>query len=96
MSSRNLDDWTRRIRRLTHNDEIQQLFQGKQPTANTPQFRIGEVYPGDSEIKNENLVSVQIHILNLRDTDFTSVPTLAIWIPEQIGADIIRQPENRA
>jgi len=95
MSARNLNDWTRRTRRLTRNDELQQLFQGKQPTKDTAQFRIGEVYPGDSEIKNENLVSIQIHLLNLRDTDYTSVPTLAIWIPEHIGTDIIRQPENR-
>lgn len=96
MSARSLTDWTRRTRRLTRNDELQQLFQGKQPTKDTEQFRVGEVYPGDSEIKNENLVSIQIHLLNLRDTDYTSVPTLAIWIPEHIGTDIIRQPENRA
>jgi hypothetical protein len=95
MSARNLTDWTRRIRRRNRNDEIQQLFQGKQPTKDTPQFRIGEVYPGDSEIKNENLVSIQVHLLNLRDTEYTSVPTLAIWIPEHIGTDIIRQPDNR-
>lgn len=95
MSARSLNDWTRRTRRLTRNDELQQLFQGKQPTKDTGQFRIGEVYPGDSEIKNENIVSIQIHLLNLRDTDYTSVPTLAIWIPEHIGTDIIRQPENR-
>lgn len=96
MSSRSLNDWTRRTRRLTRNDEIQQLFQGKQPTKATAQFQIGDVYPGDSEIKNESLVSIQIHLLNLRDTDYTSVPTLAIWIPEHIGTDVIRQPENRA
>lgn len=95
MSARSLDDWTRRIRRRNRNDEIQQLFQGKQPTRDTAQFRIGEVYPGDSEIKYGNIVSIQIHLLNLRDTDYTSVPTLAIWIPEHIGVDVIRQPNNR-
>jgi hypothetical protein len=95
MSARGLTDWTRRVRRRNRNDEIQQLFQGKQPTTDGPQFRIGEVYPGDSEIKNENLVSIQIHLLNLRDTEYFNVPTLAIWIPEHIGTDIIRQPNNR-
>lgn len=85
MSANTLEDWTRRVRRLDRNDEIQQLFQGRNP-------RTGEVvYPGDSEIKDENLLTIQIHLLNLRDTDFTSVPTLAIWIPEHIGRDIIRQ-----
>lgn len=96
MSARSLDDWTRRTRRLTGNDELQQLFQGKQPTRNTPQYRLGEVYPGDLEIKDESLVSIQIHLLDLRGTDYTSVPTLAIWIPEHMGADIIRQPDNRS
>ncbi len=85
MSATSLEDWTRRTRRLDRNDEIQQLFQGRNP-------RTGEVtYPGDSEIKNENLLTIQIHLLNIRDTDFTSVPTLAIWVPEHIGRDIIRQ-----
>ncbi len=101
MSAKNLNDpadensWTRRTRRLNRNNELQQLFQGQQPTANSARFRIGEVYPGDSAIKDENLVSIQIHLLNLRDTDFTDVPTLAIWIPDHIGTDIIRQPNNR-
>lgn len=85
MSANTLDNWTRRIRRLDRNDEIQQLFQGRNP-------RTGEViYPGDSEIKNENLLTLQVHLLNIRDTDFESVPTLAIWIPEHIGRDVIRQ-----
>jgi Z1 domain len=85
MSANSLEDWTRRTRRLDRNDEIQQLFQGRNP-------RTGEViYPGDSEIKNGNLLTIQIHLLNIRDTDFTSVPTLAIWVPEHIGRDIIRQ-----
>jgi hypothetical protein len=85
MSANTLDDWKRRIRRLDRNDEIQQLFQGRNP-------RTGEViYAGDSEIKDENLLTIQIHLLDLRDTIYTSVPTLAIWIPDNIGRDIIRQ-----
>lgn len=85
MSANSLTDWKRRTRRLDRNNEIQQLFQGRNP-------RTGEViYPGDSEIRNENLLTIQIHLLDLRDTDFTSVPTLAVWIPERIGQDIIRQ-----
>lgn len=96
MSARSLSDWTRRTRRLDRNDEIQQLFQGKQPTRDTAQNRIGEIYPGDFEIRNENLVSIQIHLLDLRDTEFTSVPTLAIWLPERLGVDIVRQPNNRS
>lgn len=85
MSSNTIDNWSGRTRRLDRNQEIQQLFQGRNP-------RIGEViYPGDSEIKDDNLLTIQIHLLNIRDTEFTRVPTLAIWIPEHIGTDIIRQ-----
>jgi hypothetical protein len=85
MSANSIDNWTGRTRKLDRNDEIQQLFQGKNP-------RTGEViYPGDSEIKENNLLTIQIHLLNIRDTEFTRVPTLAIWIPEHIGTDIIRQ-----
>ncbi len=102
MSARNLDDldsekcWTRRTRKLlSKSDEIQQLFQGPQPTANSAKSKIGEFYPGDSAIKNENLVSIQIHLLDLRDTSFISVPTLAIWIPEHMSATVARQPTNK-
>lgn len=85
MSTNSLDNWTPRTRRLNRNNEIQQLFQGRNP-------RIGEiVYPGDSEIKNENTLTIQIHLLNFRDMEFINVPTLAIWIPEQMGVDIIRK-----
>lgn len=85
MSANSTDNWEGRTRRLNRNDEIQQLFQGRNP-------RTGEVvYPGDSEIKEDNLLTIQIHLLNIRDTDFARVPTLAIWIPEHIGTDIIRQ-----
>ncbi len=85
MSANSLTDWKRRTRRLNANDEIQQLFQGRNP-------RTGHViYPGDSEIKNDNILTIQIHLLDLRDTTFASVPTLAVWIPEHIGRDIIRQ-----
>ncbi|MEI7812121.1 MAG: Z1 domain-containing protein [Ignavibacteria bacterium] len=84
MSATSLNDWKKRIRKL-RKTEIQQLFQGRNP-------KIGEViYPGDSEIKDDNILTIQIHLLNLRDTCFTNVPTLAIWIPEHIGRDIIRQ-----
>jgi hypothetical protein len=85
MTANSLTDWKSRVRRLNRNDEIQQLFQGRNP-------RTGEVvYPGDSEIKNENVLTIQIHMLNIRDTEYVDVPTLAIWIPESMGQDIIRQ-----
>lgn len=93
-----------RDRRLHENgsNTIKQLFQGKNPKS-------GEViYPGDHEIKNENLVTMQIHRLHLNDADgnniidengsilYDDVPSIAIWFPENIGKDILRQPDNVA
>jgi hypothetical protein len=99
MSANSLSDWKIRNRRLDTkgHDEVQELFQGKNP-------RTGLViYPGDREIKNDDLVSIQIHRLhitgmngeNILDEEgnikYIDVPTLAIWIPKNIGKDIIRQ-----
>jgi hypothetical protein len=72
----------RRTRRLKK-DEIQQLFQGKNP-------RTGEViYPGDEKIKSENSVTVQIHNLDFRDTDYENVATIAVWIPARLSQSLI-------
>lgn len=91
-----------RVRRLHENgsNTIRQLFQGKNP-------KTGQViYPGDREINDRNLLTVQIHRLHLKDMDgndildeqgnvlYSDVPTIAIWFPESIGKDIIRQPDN--
>lgn len=67
-----------RTRRLKKN-EIQQLFQGKNP-------RTGEViYPGDEKIKSEDSVTVQIHNLDLRDTELENIITIAVWIPARLS-----------
>jgi len=96
---------TIRRRRLNQNNAIQQLFQGEQPTTNG-RLQKGEVYPGDRSIKDDEKVTIQIHRLNLTDTNgneivdengyplFEDLVSIAIWIPEAIGKDIIRQPDN--
>ena len=96
---------TTRQRRLNQNDNIQQLFQVEQPTSNG-RLRKGEVYIGDRNIKNQDKVTIQIHRLNLTDVSgnpilddngnvvYNDLVSLAIWIPETIGKDIIRQPDN--
>lgn len=83
-----------RERQLTKKDEIQQLFQGRNP-------RTGEViYPGDSEIRNFTNLTIQIHNLNLieRETGeiFENVYTIAVWIPEEMNKSIIRLGTNIA
>lgn len=94
-----------RQRRLNQNDNIQQLFQGEQPTSNG-RLRKGEVYVGDRNIKDQDKVTIQIHRLSLLDVSgnpifdengnaiYSDLISLAIWIPETIGKDIIRQPDN--
>lgn len=96
---------TIRKRRINANDEIQQLFQGEQPTKNGT-FRKGEVYPGDRNIRDNEKLTIQIHRLKLADINgddildendnpiYEDVPSIAIWIPEAIGKDIVRQPDN--
>lgn len=99
MSARNLNDWTVRKRRIDNkgHDEIQELFQGKNPKTGPI------IYPGDREIRNEQMLSIQIHRLHIMGADgnpivdengnikYMDVPTIAIWIPEHIGSDIIRR-----
>ncbi|MDW5289274.1 Z1 domain-containing protein [Formosa sp. PL04] len=71
-----------RTRRLKK-DEIQQLFQGKNP-------RTGEIiYPGDEKIKSEDAVTVQVHNLNFRDTEHEKIITIAVWVPARLSQSLI-------
>ncbi|PLX25415.1 alpha-1,4 polygalactosaminidase [Candidatus Parcubacteria bacterium] len=71
-----------RTRRLKK-DEIQQLFQGKNP-------RTGDViYPGDEKIKSDDSVNVQIHNLDFRDTEYSNIITIAVWIPARLSQSLI-------
>jgi len=77
-----------RKRSLNKKDEILNLFQGKNP-------RTGEViYPGDDKIKEESHVSVQIHNLDLKDTDFRSTVSVAVWIPERLSKSLVKIKEK--
>jgi len=93
-----------RKRQLKSNDEVQQYFQGPNPAKKDVER--GEIYPGDRKIKNTEKLTIQIHRLQLVDEDgnnildeneksiYEDVPSITVWIPESIGKDIIRQPEN--
>ncbi|MFD2568681.1 Z1 domain-containing protein [Pseudotenacibaculum haliotis] len=73
-----------RRRRLNNKGEILNLFQGKNP-------RTGEIiYPGDDRIKQENHVTIQIHNLELKDTDYKNVISLAIWIPDRLSKSLVK------
>ncbi|MEZ0487651.1 Z1 domain-containing protein [Fibrella aquatica] len=77
--------WEPRERRLNNKDELQNLFQGKNP-------RTGPViYPGDSEIKQLDIISIQVHLLSIKDTSYDQIPTIAIWVPDRMSRSIISQ-----
>jgi len=77
-----------RERSLTEKDEIEQLFQGRNPKKGKGEL----IYPGDAEIKDPDRISVQIHKLDLKDhasgkIKFKDVYSIAVWIPEELGHD---------
>lgn len=74
--------WHSGVRKLDRNDEINPLFQG---------HNLNTGYPGAREIKEENLVSIQLYLLDIRSTEYLNVLLPAIWIPEHMGVDLIRQ-----
>jgi len=77
-----------RTRRLNKKDEIQQLFQGKNP-------KTGEIiYPGDEKIKSKDSVTIQIHNLNLRDEEYENVITIAVWIPARLSQSLISKTND--
>lgn len=61
------------------NNYVNQLFQGR-----------SSKYAGDREFKNEELLTIQIHILNMKDTQLIQVPALGIHIPESAKRHLIR------
>ncbi|ELA8729864.1 Z1 domain-containing protein [Morganella morganii] len=70
------------------------LFQGAYPTTKS---RRGEIYPGDSSIKDNNRVSVQIHFINLKcdgKVIINNVPVVAVWIPRRLACSIIVQHQS--
>lgn len=86
-----------RVRTLSSESEIPNLFQGAHPVM--PRERRGEVYPGDREIHHDNNVTIQIHNLNLRSErtgpiKYENVPNIAIWIPNRFSNDVLIQGQG--
>ncbi|MDM4092710.1 Z1 domain-containing protein [Klebsiella oxytoca] len=70
------------------------LFQGAYPATSK---RRGEIYPGDSSIKDNERVSVQIHFIDLKHGDkiiMSNVPVVAVWIPRRLACSIIVQHQS--
>lgn len=75
----------RRMRSLSSDGTISQLFQGAYPAERGP--RQGSVYPGDRRIHDDRLVTIQIHELDLKTVSggvHENVPVVAVWLPPDI------------
>jgi hypothetical protein len=78
-----------RQRAVKPTGRISELFQGPTRTAS------GEYsYPGDAAFRDDDLVTIQIHSLNLRQGEATvaqQVPVIAIWVPQRMSIDWVAQ-----
>ena len=84
----------RRQRRVRDNGEIHYLYQGEAPVR--PIERRGEIYPGDRALRDNDNISIQIHIIDLirqGNTIKESVPIIAVWVPERLAIPWIHQDQ---
>lgn len=82
-----------RVRSVDENGEIAQLFQG---AALVGGVQRRDVYPGDRDEKAPDELTVQLHLLNLRDGASNQmlverVPAVAVWMPADMGVDTLVQ-----
>jgi len=74
-----------RRRRLTEDDEIDNLFQGAYVSGGEAK---PSVYAGDRAIKSRDELTIQIHRLTLHDGKAnvaSDVPTIAVWVPSEMS-----------
>ena len=80
---------TGRSRSVYENGKVKNIFQGKD--------RIKpEKYPGDREIRDQDNVTIQIHMIDLKQNNkeiMKNVPVIAVWIPERLARPLIIQDQ---
>jgi hypothetical protein len=81
----------KRMRSVNTEQEIPTLFQG----ANYADAR-DEVYPGDERIRAEEGLTIQLHTLEVRDTNrgpviASDVLAVAVWVPSSMSRDWLVQ-----
>jgi len=83
---------TARVRSLTDDGEVENVFQGAYPTDKTQE----QIYPGDRAIKAEQGVTIQIRNLDIRNRpEFKNIPAIAVWIPKEMsGYDVLVQDQG--
>ena len=85
----------RRRRQIDEQGRIANLFQGEAPVH--PVALRGSVYPGDRRIHAAEVVTVQVHDLDLTDSAQPPnllkgrVPAVAIWVPSTMRVGVFEQ-----
>jgi len=72
-----------RERSLNSKDHIKAYFQGR----NNKGDRV--VYPGDKSIKMKDSITIQLMNLDIKDTDYKNVISMAVWIPQKMAQSFI-------
>jgi chloramphenicol 3-O-phosphotransferase len=83
-----------RRRGVDENGEVTNLFQGEAPVH--PRERRGEVYPGDRAIRQDDTLTIQIHMLDLTRDDvviLSDVPVVAVWVPIRLARGWVNQDQ---
>jgi hypothetical protein len=86
----------RRQRRIDADGEMPQLFQGEAPVQ--PPERRGEIYPGDRAIRQNENVTIQIHMIDLTRDDIVvaeRVAVVAVWVPRRLARAWIAQEDQQ-
>ncbi|WP_373650321.1 Z1 domain-containing protein [Schlesneria sp. DSM 10557] len=82
-------------RRDYQDDQIVQLFQGRQ-YAQINGAR-GISYPGDREVRGANGITIQMGYLDLGQPNALvgqNIPHLAVWVPSSMARDTLSQPQG--
>ena len=88
-------DATDRYRTRTKDEEVENFFQGANPSTGPSQ---GSIYPGDREIHHATDLTIQVHTVDLRphkDSEdqqvYPRVSVVAIYVPAAMGKDWLVQ-----
>lgn len=80
---------TGRSRSVKENGKIGALFQGRSRVK-------PEAYPGDGKIRDQDIVTIQIHMLALKQGNeeiMKDVPVIAVWVPKRLARPWISQDQ---
>lgn len=94
--------WIRRTHQVNDDDEIENIFQGEYPVnpieSKDSIYMRGSIYPGDRRILDKELLTIQIHRVQVLSSDRTrvlgdDVPVIAVWVPAAMGHEWLVQDQ---